>query len=249
MIKKQGLKNYLYGMKRAIPVLIGFLPVAITYAIMATGIGLAPWETVGMSAAVFAGASQIMATGMLAGGAGYLSIWISTLVLNLRHVIMSTCVFRRMRCKSKLLRALSGFGVTDETFALFTTEQDEERCDLWFMLGLITVAYLSWVLGAAVGIVASNLLPPSISQSFGIALYALFVALLVPGVKKDIRLLVMVAVTVLLNCVLGLWMDDSWAIICATLLGAGFGVWLTECRPFGTDNDTKSSGREEGASA
>lgn len=197
-----------------------------------------------MSAAVFAGASQIMATGMLAGGAGYLSVWISTFVLNLRHVIMSTCVFRRMRCQSLLLRVLSGFGVTDETFALFTTEREEERCDIWFMLGLITVAYLSWVLGAAVGIVASNLLPPGLSQSFGIALYALFLALLVPGVKTDLRLIVTVAVTVLLNCLLGLWMEDSWAIICSTLLGAGFGVWLTECPPFGGDTAQEEQKKE-----
>ena len=226
------LSHYLYGMKKAIPVLIGFLPVAITYAIMATGAGLSGGETVGMSLAVFAGASQIMATGMLAGGAGYLSVIVSTFVLNLRHIIMSTCVFRKMKDKNPILRFLCGFGVTDETFALFTTEEDD-RCDAFFMLGLITVSYSSWVLGSVIGIVASNLLPQSLSNSFGIALYALFLALIVPGVKKDLRLFLTVLITAGLNCLVGLVLDSSWAIIVSTLVGAGIGVWLMECKPFG----------------
>lgn len=245
-MKNKKLNNYLYGMKKAIPVLIGFLPVAITYAIMATSAGLSPGETVGMSMAVFAGASQIMATGMLAGGAGALSVILSTFVLNLRHIIMSTCVFQKMKDKNPLTRFLCGFGVTDETFALYTTE-DDERSDAYFMLGLITVSYSSWVLGAVIGIVASNLLPESLSMSFGIALYALFLALIVPGVKGDIRLFVTVLITALINCLAGLFLDSSWAIIVSTLLGAGIGVWLTECKPFGKTEMADVTVREEGS--
>ncbi len=234
-MKNQKLRHYLLGMRRAIPVLIGFLPVAITYAIMATSAGLRAGETVGMSLAVFAGASQIMATGMLAGGAGYFSVILSTFVLNLRHIIMSTCVFQKMKCKNALLRILCGFGVTDETFALYTTEEGEEA-DPYFMLGLITVSYSSWVLGAVVGIVASNLLPAALSQSFGIALYALFLALIVPGVKGDLRLFVTVIMTAVINCVFGLFLDSSWSIIVSTLLGAAVGVWLMEGKTFGRPN-------------
>ncbi len=241
----QKLRHYLLGMRRAIPVLIGFLPVAITYAIMATGAGLRPGETVGMSLAVFAGASQIMATGMLAAGAGYFSVILSTFVLNLRHIIMSTCVFQKMKCKSVLLRILCGFGVTDETFALYTTEEGE-KADPYFMLGLITVSYSSWVLGAVLGIVTSNLLPVALSNSFGIALYALFLALIVPGVKGDLRLFVTVALTALINCFFGLFLDSSWAIIAATLIGAGIGVWLMEGKPFGGRGSAVPA-REEGS--
>ena len=223
----QKLQSYLYGMKKAIPVLIGFLPVAVTYAIMATHAGLSAAETVGMSAAVFAGASQIMAAQMLAGGAGYLPIILSTLVLNLRHIIMSTCVFRRMKSKNPLIRLVCGFGVTDETFALYTTEEDE-RHDAFFMLGLITVSYSSWVLGALLGVFASDLLPESLSKSFGIALYALFLGLLVPGVKKSLRLMAVVGITVLLNCLLVTFLDSSWAMICSTLIGAAIGVPILE---------------------
>ena len=100
------------------------------------------------------------------------------------------------------------------------------------MLGLITVAYSSWVLGAVLGIFASTLLPESLSKSFGIALYALFLGLLVPGVKKSLRLLIVVGITVLLNCLLVLFLDSSWAMICSTLIGAGIGVWIMEGKTF-----------------
>ena len=223
-------------MKKAIPVLIGFLPVAITYAITAMSAGMTAAETVGMSVFVFAGASQIMA-GMIADGAGSFSIILATFILNLRHIIMSTCVFNRMKCNNWLIRITSGFGVTDETFALYTTEE-EERCDGYFMLGLITVSYLSWIFGAVLGVVASNILPESLSKSFGIALYALFLALLVPGVKKSLRLLITVLLTVCLNLLLSLFLDSSWAIITSTLAGAGIGVWIIEGKPFGAKEES-----------
>lgn len=236
-MKSRKLKSYLYGVKKGIPVLIGFLPVAISYAIAATASGMSAGETVGMSAAVFAGASQIMATEMVASGAGYIAIIMTTLVLNLRHIIMSTCVFRKLTTKNWLIRILSGFGVTDETFAIFTTESDE-KSDEYFMLGLISISYSSWVLGALVGVILGQVLPESLSQSFGIALYALFIALIVPDIKKSLFLFISVLFTVVLNIVLSLLIDGSWAIIVSTLIGAAFGTFLME--------GTSKKAREEG---
>ena len=229
-MKNKALKSYLYGLRKGIPVLIGFIPVAISYAIAATAGGMSAGETVGMSAAVFAGASQIMAAEMIASGGGSIAIIMTTFVLNLRHIIMSTCVFRKMKTKNWLIRLISGFGVTDETFAIFTTE-DDERSDGFFMLGLITVSYSSWVLGALIGVILQRALPESLSLSFGIALYALFIALIVPDIKKSLRLFVTVAVTVILNVLLSYLIGGSWSIIVSTLAGAAFGTFLIEGFP------------------
>ncbi|MBQ8849975.1 MAG: AzlC family ABC transporter permease [Clostridia bacterium] len=229
-MKNKKLKSYLYGIRKGVPVLIGFLPVAISYAIAATASGMTAGQTVGMSAAVFAGASQIMATEMIAGGAGSIAIIMTTLVLNLRHIIMSTCVFRKLRAKNLFVRLLVGFGVTDETFAIYTTE-DDEKSDEYFMLGLITISYASWVIGALVGVILQRALPESLSQSFGIALYALFIALIVPDIKKSLKLFFTVLLTVGLNIGLSFLIDSSWAIIISTLVGAAFGVLLMEGMP------------------
>lgn len=223
-MKSKG-KSYFYGMKKAVPVFFGFLPVAITFAIMSIGVGLTSAETVGMSVFVFAGASQIMAVGMIGGGASMISIILATFVLNLRHVIMSTCIFRKIRVKCFLLKLVGAMAVTDEGFALVTTE-DDDRCDKYFMFGIITVTYLSWVFGTVVGVVASNILPKIIADSFAVALYALFIALIVPDVKRNIRLLVTVMLTALINILLCLFIESSWAIIISTLVGAAVGTFL-----------------------
>ncbi len=221
------MKSYIYGMKRSVPVFFGFLPVAITFAIMAGGAGMRAGEIILMSVLVFAGASQIMAVGMLGGTAGMLSIVLATFVLNLRHVIMSTCNFKKIKIKNPLLKLVGALSVTDEGFALINTEEDK-RCNFSFMLGIITVTYLSWIFGTVLGVVANNFLPRIVADSFGIALYALFIALIAPNVKKSFRLLLTVLATVGINCVLGLFLDDSWAIIASTLIGAFVGTFIVD---------------------
>ena len=219
------LRNFLYGVKMGIPVMIGFIPVAIAFAIMAMDAGLNTVEAISMSIFVFAGASQMMSVGMIAEGAGMLSIVIATLIMNLRHFIMSTCVFQRMERTSATDKLICSFGVTDESFAIFTTAE-KERCNKWFFLGVFISTYLSWVVGTAIGALASAILPAVVSDSLGIALYAMFIALLVPGVKKNIKILGVVIITALLNLGLGYVLPSSWALIVATLVGAGVGVFI-----------------------
>ena len=221
------MKSYLYGIRRSVPVFFGFLPVAITFAIMATATGLTALETISMSVFVFAGASQIMAMGMIGAGAGMLSVVLATFVLNLRHLIMSTCIFNKIRIKNPLLKLVGAMSVTDEGFALITTEKDD-KCKGPYVFGIITLTYLSWVFGTVIGVVASNILPRIIADSFGIALYALFIALIVPDIKKSLRLFLTVVITAVINTVLCAFMATSWAIIVSTLVGAFVGTFIVD---------------------
>ena len=113
--------QFLHGVRAGVPVILGFVPVGIAYAIMARQAGFSVLRTSLMSLTVFAGASQMMAAGMYAQGAGMLAIILTTFILNLRHIIMSTCVFQRMRDGTAKTRLPLSFGVTDESFAIFTT--------------------------------------------------------------------------------------------------------------------------------
>ena len=232
------MKSFLYGMKKSIPVFFGFLPVAITFAIMAMGSGFMWYEALGMSVFVFAGASQIMAVGMISAGAGMLSVVLATFVLNLRHFIMSTCIFKKIRVRNVFLKLLLAFSVTDEGFALVTTE-DDSHCDVPFALGIITVTYLSWIFGTVIGVVASGILPAILADSFAVALYALFIALIVPDVKGDARLLLTVLITATLNTLLCIFMPSSWAVIISTLAGAALGTFLVK------DKDSGESGEPD----
>ena len=173
-------QQYISGLKAGIPVMLGFVPVGIAYAIMAQRAGFSVWETAGMSAFVFAGASQMMAVGMYARGAGVPAMIVATFILNLRHMIMSACVMSRLKQDRVGVKLLAAFGVTDESFAVFMMES-EEHASVWFFLGLFFGTYLSWVMGSVIGAVAVAFLPAVLSASLGIALYAMFLGLLVPG--------------------------------------------------------------------
>ena len=136
------------GMRAGLPVVFGFVPVGIAYAVMARQAGFTAAETVLMSLSVFAGASQMMAVGMVAQGAGLAAIILATFLLNLRHVIMSACVNHRLPRSGLAARLLAAFGVTDESFAIFTATP-AENCTLPFFFGMITVTLL--VLGGRFG--------------------------------------------------------------------------------------------------
>ena len=133
----------------------------------------------------------------------------------------------RLKMSKTGMNLLLAFGVTDESFAIFTT-LEEEKCSSMFFLGLVTVTYSSWVVGTIIGSVASQLLPEIISNSLGIALYAMFIGLLVPNVKSSIKLGAVVVIAVFINVILSSFIAASWAIIFSTLIGAGIGVFITE---------------------
>lgn len=217
--------EYLAGFRAGIPVFIGFIPIGIAYAIMARQAGFDIFETCFMSVAVFAGASQMMAVGMYAQGAGLAAIILATFLLNLRHVIMSTCIMNRMHPAKKPAKIAAAFGVTDESFAIFTTEKPE-RCTFSFFLGLVTVTYFSWVLGSVIGAVTSDFLPVILTASLGIALYAMFIGLLFPGISGNGRLCLLVLLTAVCNTLLCLVIPQSWALIVSTLLCAFAGVFF-----------------------
>lgn len=222
-------KQYLLGVKAGLPVVLGFIPVAIAYAMMAGQSGLSMSETVAMSAFVFAGASQIMAVGMIANDASILAIIMATFILNLRHLMMSTCVMNRLKGTKVAMKLLLAFGVTDEAFAIFTT-MDEEKSSSFFFFGLISITYSSWFVGTVIGCVASQFLPGIVSDSLGIALYAMFIGLLVPNVKKSLKLGIIVLITAGISLALNKVISSSWAIIFATLISSAIGVFIMEDR-------------------
>ena len=189
-----------------------------------------------MSLAVFAGASQMMAAGMYAQGAGLAAIILATFILNLRHLIMSACVVRRIREGGVGMKLLAAFGVTDETFAIFTTQR-EEACSLYNFLGLMSVAYAAWVAGSALGVAASGFLPPALSASLGIAMYAMFISILLPGLKGNLRLGLLVLFTACFNTALSQWMPSSWALIASTLFCALLGVFFVDPTKRRREND------------
>ncbi len=222
-------KLFAAGLRAGLPIMLGYVPIGIAYAVMARQAGLSAGQACLMSLTVYAGASQMMAAGMLAEHGAFLAIVLATFVLNLRHIIMSTCVMHRMEPAPLPLRLLAAFGVTDESFALFTTGTGKSR-SVFFFLGIHVAIYLSWNLGTLLGALAMDLLPPILTASLGISLYAMFISILMPDLPGNGKLAALVLLTALCNTLLGRVMASSWALIVSTLLCAFAGSFFVELK-------------------
>lgn len=233
-------KQYISGMRAGLPVIFGFIPVGIAFAITARQAGFTVLETQLMSLTVFAGASQMMAAKMWGEAAGIAAIVLATFIINIRHIIMSTCVMQRMKEAPLWARLLGAFGVTDESFAIFTS-CEEDRCTPMYFFGLVTVTYSSWNIGTLLGALGADLLPDIVALSFGVALYAMFIAIVVPDIKGNLRLGLLVVFAGLSNWALGLAIDSGWAMIISTLVAAFVGVFFVELD--GEDNGTIPNGK------
>lgn len=196
----------------------------IGYAAIAIKAGFTPLQTISMSFLVYAGAGQIIAASMALTGAGVIAIVLTNFVVNLRYFVMSTCVLNQVEQSNFGLNILAAHVTVDESFAMFSLSEDS---NIWIYLGIAITAWLSWCLGAGIGVVLLDLLPVIVTNSFNISLYALFVAILTPAVKESKQIALLVLITAVLNIVLSQFLGN-WSLIVSTLVGAGIGMYIVD---------------------
>ena len=146
---------------------------------------------------------------------------------------MNTAVYNKMTENSLAINVLSAHLVTDESFALFSFEKESSS---WFYIGLALTSWLSWILGAVIGVFVLDFLPVIVTNSFNISLYALFIAILVPAVKNNKRLGLLVVITAILNVILQ-FVVGNWALILSTLIGALIGMYIVDDSFMEASND------------
>lgn len=217
------------GLATGFPIMLGYLPIALTYGVLARQTGLSLVELTMMSGLVYAGASQFMAVNMIAVSASAMEIIIATFVLNFRHFVMSLSFMNRLRNVERKWKLPLSLGLTDESFAVsaFHPKEANQKNGAYFYLGIFVMAYFSWVSGSLLGGVLGDVIPANLSQSMGIALYAMFIGLLVPSVKKNLRVGLIAVIAMLINfaCV-EIGMSSGWAIVVGTILGGAAGIFL-----------------------
>ena len=196
----------------------------IGYAAIAIKAGMTPLETISMSFLVYAGAGQIIAASMVLSGATAMTIILTNFVVNLRYFVMSTCVLNQVEDSNVGLNILAAHVTVDESFAMFSLSEDSS---IWVYLGIAITAWLSWCLGAGIGVVLLDMLPVIVTNSFNISLYALFVAILTPAVKENRQIALLVLITAVLNIVLSQILGN-WSLIVSTLVGAAIGMYIVD---------------------
>ncbi|WP_128896818.1 AzlC family ABC transporter permease [Longirhabdus pacifica] len=215
-------KDWIKGIIVALPIVIGYIPIAITFGILSVQANVPLYYAVLMSILVFAGASQFVAISMISAGAGSISIITATLVLNLRHLIMSMSLMNKFKNIPLSWKVPLSFGVTDEVFAVASAAEKESSEK--FLAAITLSSYCSWIVGTLIGGLLANIIPASISSGMSIALYAMFISLLVPSIRKSWRIGVIAIISGLLCFVFSAFFERGWAIIMATITGSFFGI-------------------------
>lgn len=230
-IKTKESLTFKAGLTAGIPMAIGFIPIAIAFGLLAKSTGLPIYATISMSFIVFAGASQFMAVNLLALGVGYPAILLTTLILNSRHFLMSASLSQKVEQNvSKKWLALISFGITDESF-MIASMRHEEKLSPSFIFGVNLIGFSSWNIGTWIGVFLGAGLPLSIQTSMGIALYVMFIGLLIPAIKKSHPYLIITIIAILISSVLH-WapffngLSSGWSIIITAILAALIGALL-----------------------
>ena len=173
------------GAKKSLPVIIGMIPSAMAFGILAKTAGLSIWESLFMSAVVFAGASQFAALNMLMIGVSMADILITTALLNARHIMMGSSISQRMeRGINPFEKFALFFFLTDESFSIASL-QGAEIVTPGFLWGVQLPIFLTWNVLTLCGYIGTAFLPRDLQSSMGIAIYALFLAIIIPAARNS----------------------------------------------------------------
>jgi 4-azaleucine resistance transporter AzlC len=214
------------GFVATLPLWLGAVPFGMVYAVTAAAAGLTPAQTLAMSLLVYAGAAQFTAAGMFAAGAAPLTIVITTLIVNARHVLLAASVLPFLRHNAGPLKALLAFQLTDESYALAMRRFLDGNGSSAYLLGSNMSMYIAWQLSTTAGILAGALIPDPDAYGLGLVFPLTFIGLLVPLLKERVSVSVAIAAA-LLSIAGALLIPGSWYILIAGIVASGLGAFLT----------------------
>ncbi len=214
-------KEFFSGLKAGGSIAIGYFPVALTFGLLSKTAGLSIFEATAMSLFVFAGASQYIALSLITAAVNPMLIIMNTFIVNIRHFLMTAALSEKMAPEKPWIKAIYAFGITDETFSMLATRK-EQKVTTRFAFGVILISYGSWVIFTALGHVVGANLPLFLQAAMSIALYAMFIALLVPSMKGNRKVVILAGLAAIIHSFFyftGL-LSTGWAILVSTLVSA-----------------------------
>lgn len=224
------IKEFSQGLKYAAPIILGYLPVGFAFGVVAVKGDINPWIAVLISLSNFTSAGQFAGASLIIIGAPLFEIGLTTFIINIRYILMSLSLGQKITPGMHLLqRSILAFGITDEIFTLASLRSGE--ISFRYMSGMIIGPYLGWSLGTLMGAFSTSFLPESVQSSMGIALYAMFIALIIPESKKSKAAFVVVGIAVVCSTTFKFTpilnqVSSGYVIIICTIIAAGIGAYL-----------------------
>ena len=223
------MKEFLFGMKKGIPVALGYFAVSFSFGVMASK-GITPLMATIISATNLTSSGQYAGVNLMMESASYIEIALTVLLINLRYSLMSISLSQRLDPSMHLgTKLLVGFGITDEVYALSITSP--HKLTAKYMFGLISLPFVGWVSGTAVGAFGAQFFNQDLLSAMGIALYAMFIAIIIPDARKSKPISIVILIAVAISCMfyyipgikeIGLGFKIIIATVIASIIGAIF---------------------------
>lgn len=198
-MKIHSCSSYQKGFLDGIPIGLGYLSVSFTFGMMAVNMGIPVWGAVLISMTNLTSAGQFAGLSLIVSGAPLIEMALTQLTINLRYALMSLSLSQKLHPSVGLIQRLGiAFGNTDEIFALAMQQPEEITTRYWF--GLMTVPFFGWVGGTFLGGAASTILPDALRSALGIAIYGMFLAVILPPAREHRSIRAAVLIAAIISC-------------------------------------------------
>ena len=217
------------GLHDGLPIGLGYLSVSFAFGIFAIEKGFAIWQALMISMTNLTSAGQLAGVTLMAAASAFVEIALSQLIINLRYSLMSITLSQKMDSSITTKdRFFISIFVTDEIFAAASSY---DRVTKTYMKALAILPYVGWSVGTLLGALIGNVLPESMVSCLGLAIYGMFIAIIVPPAKKNKAVLGAILTACVLSCVikytpLSNVISDGFSIIICSILAAGLFAWL-----------------------
>lgn len=237
------VNSFKKGLKDGIPICLGYFSVSFAFGIFTVECGLTVWQAVFISLFNLTSAGQLAGVPIMAAGGSLAELALSQLIINSRYSLMSVSLAQKLSPKVSFLEKLCiSYGNTDEIFAVSVSQKGEVGSR--YMAGLIALPVVGWTGGTLMGAVAGNILPAMVTAALGLAIYGMFVAIVIPVAKKEKATALCVLTAIAISCafryipILSKVPSGFTIIICAVLASAIFAF----VAPIKVDEEVQENG-------
>ena len=224
------MKQFMQGIRDGSAIGIGYFSVSFTFGIAAVASGLDWWQALAVSIMNLTSAGQFAGITIMAGAGSYIEMAVSQFIINLRYALMSISLSQKVdREFTAGKKMILGFAVTDEIFAVSMSREGEVSSR--YFAGLTVLPLLGWNLGTLAGAVLGDILPDSVASALGLAIYGMFIAIVVPAARKNRHILLVVLLAIGLSFALYYLpvlnqISSGFAIIFCAVIASAVGAWL-----------------------
>lgn len=230
MSKNELCNDLKKGILDGLPIGLGYLSVSFAFGMMAVSMGVSVFDAVLISLTNVTSAGQFAGLEIMSKTGAYIEMALTQVIINLRYSLMSLSLSQKVDPNMKTYeRMFISFAITDEIFAVASLQ--EGKVGKKYFLGLMILPILGWTLGTGLGAMATSLMPRMMQDCLSVALYGMFIAIIIPPSKKDKNVRKVIVMAAIFSCIFYvvqsyIQIGSGFVIIICTVLSAGIGAFL-----------------------